>query len=802
VQNFKYNGGMRKWRLKPGDPLCLTLATDARLEPTDYYNDQTWQLSLGGGTPPALAFQTTYGLRARSMRMFPCFTEGEETRMDPEEFTDPPIIEQIYPNFLQVRFMPFPEIDVQAAYWVPQSQAVAGRLSVSNRSKATRQIQLDWVGQLSAIDEGQRLAAVEMQAASVLSGRTGDLAPVVFLTGGPKAGSGSYPSLRLNSELQPGETRWYTWTQAALSDPEASFALARSLAAQKWEAEHSRLEMANASLVEVFTGIPDWDIAFMMAQREAFSLFVGPTASLPHPSFVQNRLPDQGYSLRGDGSDYNHLWNGQSPLESYYLSNLILPVAPDLAKGLIYNFLHVQDEWGFIDWKPGLGGQRSRLLATPVLATLAWRIYEASEDRDFLERTFSGLHKFIYHWLTPEHDQDRDGIPELDHPMQIGAEDHPLYSYWYEWAQGVDISTMESPVLIAFLYQECQSLIKIATLLRRAETIPALRSLAEQLKEAAEATWSESASAYQNRDRDSHYSLEEELLAQNSGQGMILIQREFEQPVRLLIHLHTSQANKPYPQIFIHGTSISGQHRIEKIGGEQFKWYSGRGVLTGQNVYRTIEQIDVQGLEAGDETAIYSVGHTFMDHSVLAPLWARIPDASRAEKLVENTITNPDRFWRPFGIPACPHPPENADPQFCNNAHLIWNQLIGEGLVAYGYREQAAQLLERIMNAILTNLKQEGAYRRYYDSDNGKGNGERNMLSGLPPLGLFLETLGIGLISPHKVALEGYNPFPWAVTVKYRGLTIVRQREKSIVIFPDGQTVNIEDSKPRIVSLE
>jgi len=477
-------------------------------------------------------------------------------------------------------------------------------------------------------------------------------------------------------------------------------------------------------------------------------------------------------------------------------------MAPDLAQGLVYNFLSAQDELGFTDWKPGLGGQRSRLLATPLLATLAWRIYEASEDLDFLKKTFPELQKFVYHWLTPEHDRDRDGIPEWDHPLQTGSEDHPLYSYWHEWAQGVDIGTFESPALNALLYQECQSLIKIATMLRRTETIPALRATAEQLKAAVEASWSEHASVYQNRDRDTHDSLDGELLAQNSGEGMILIQREFEQPVRLLIHLQTKQGTIPRPQIFIHGTGISGQHRVEKIAADQFKWFSGRGALTGQNVYRMIEQIDVQGLRAGDEIAIYSVGHTLLDHSLLAPLWAQIPKRERAQQLVENTITNPERFWRQFGIPACPDLHENADPSFCNNVHLAWNQLIGEGLVAYGYREQAAELIGRIMSAILANLKREGAFRRYYDAESGIGNGERNTLSGLPPLGLFLETIGVRLISPHKVALAGYNPFPWAVTVKYRGMTIVRQREKSIVIFPDGQTVNIEDTKPRVVSLE
>ena len=52
---------MYEWNLKNGDPLSLTIATDARLVAPDYTDDQIWELKIGGGDPPALALQTTYG---------------------------------------------------------------------------------------------------------------------------------------------------------------------------------------------------------------------------------------------------------------------------------------------------------------------------------------------------------------------------------------------------------------------------------------------------------------------------------------------------------------------------------------------------------------------------------------------------------------------------------------------------------------------------------------------------------------------------------------------------------------------
>jgi hypothetical protein len=128
--------------------------------------------------------------------------------------------------------------------------------------------------------------------------------------------------------------------------------------------------------------------------------------------------------------------------------------------------------------------------------------------------------------------------------------------------------------------------------------------------------------------------------------------------------------------------------------------------------------------------------------------------------------------------------------------------MIGEGLIAYGYRSLAAELVSRLMAGIVQNYHVEGSFRRYYHSETGAGIGERNILHGLAPLGLFMQTLGVSMISPHQVKLSGFNPFPWPVTVKYRGISILRQKERTVVVFPDGQLLNIDDPADQIVSLE
>jgi hypothetical protein len=50
--------------------------------------------------------------------------------------------------------------------------------------------------------------------------------------------------------------------------------------------------------------------------------------------------------------------------------------------------------------------------------------------------------------------------------------------------------------------------------------------------------------------------------------------------------------------------------------------------------------------------------------------------------------------------------------------------------------------------------------------------------------------------------LTGKNPFPWPVTVKYRGLTVTRQAEQTVVAFPDGQTLTLDDPTDAVVSID
>ena len=242
LTNSPYNMNMREWSLRAGDPLNLTLAADMRFSTPNYVNDHIWEMELGSGEPPALSLRTTFGLRARAIRIFPRFTEAGTSIADVSEFAAPPVIRRCYPNFLELSFSPFEGLEVTYEVRVPESNAITGRVTIINRSTETRKPRLEMCAALVPLD-GHAFSHTQMQMVNVLVGQTGGLVPLLFLTGGPLPGPGPQPSLMVDLDLGPGESRQLTWAQAATAEHQTSFDTARLVAAQPWDAERARIEL-------------------------------------------------------------------------------------------------------------------------------------------------------------------------------------------------------------------------------------------------------------------------------------------------------------------------------------------------------------------------------------------------------------------------------------------------------------------------------------------------------------------------------------------------------------------------------
>ena len=476
---------------------------------------------------------------------------------------------------------------------------------------------------------------------------------------------------------------------------------------------------------------------------------------------------------------------------SYYLSTL-LPGAPHLLKGLVQNFLAVQDINGEIDCKPGIGGQLGKFQAAPLLASLAWKAYRATRDRPFLADAYPRLLAFFRAWLSPAHDHDGDSLPEWTNTLQTGFEDNPLFDAWHPWAQGAEISVIQSPTLASMLHREARTLVRIAEELDITDDRLYLKTRAGIMRAGIEACWDADLSYYRYRDRDTKFSSPGRVISQRRFTPHYTLQKKLKEPARLLIRIQSASGGSPHPEMTIRG-SLEGQDQEETIPRTAFQWMTGGAVATTQKVYDSLGTFDVTGLERRDTITIQSLDLTGEDHTLFLPLWAEIPDQDEAAQLVQNRLLSEEHFHHPFGAPALPLIPDpNADP-ICLSVHLPWNQLIGEGLLAYGFRKEAAGLVTRLMSAVILNLKQSGAFYTRYHAASGMGMGERNTLAGLAPLGLFLQTLGLQIHSTEHIKLSGENPFPWPVTVKYRGLVVTRSTGQTQVTFPSGQSVTLTD---------
>ncbi len=814
---------MRDWHLTQADPLALRLAADVRLAPTDYPNDHIWELSLAGGEPAALTVRTTYGLRAQDMRLFPGFADGDVHLNDPAEFVSPPEVRAFYVNYVRVTCEPFAGLAVTADYWVPDSHTLAGQFTFTNRGPAPRSVTLLLSTLLKPLNHTRGMAIDQVDIfgrAGLLEGQTGNLDLVVLLEGPAEMAPAPYPTLARRLHLEPGETLPVRWVQVASLFPTApppspargepaaidhrALGLERArqlLLKEEWEGEFARIELLNAGLLDIETGDQDWDAALAFAQTVALRSYVGPTLHLPHPSFVFSRHADRGYSLKGDGSDYTWLWNGQVATEAYVNLPQVVAAAPDLAKGVIRNWLAVQAADGFIDWKPGLAGQRERTLCIPLLATLAWRLYEHTEDAAFLAEVYSGLRRFLDIWFTSRHDRDQDGVPEWTHTIQSAFDDNPSFVRWQTWGQGADITAAEAPDLAAYLYRECRALERMAAV-AGLPADPLLAERAERLAKRVAGMWREPTASYHYIDRESHVSPLGEVLATGRGDLAVDVARRFATPARLLVKVIGPREARPQMSVSFSGRGRRGRHRVENLRKSRVQWFFGIGTATSDKLYSALDRLEVHGLTDEFEVTVSTVDYSHQDQTLLLPLWAGLPDPARAEALVRRTLIDPQRYWRAYGLPNCSaselaYRPDNRGGS--GGVWLMWNTMLAEGLVDYGYRAEAAELIRRLMQGMLHCLKEEKAFREAYNPDQLEGLGDRDYLWGVAPVALFMHALGVRVVSPRKVYLSGRNPFPWSVTVRHKGLTVVRGLAATTVLFPSGRSAQVADEAEHVV---
>lgn len=773
-------------------PHELVIAADGMFTEVDYADDQIWEVIIGQGDPPAMAIQTSYGMRAVFLRFFPIFTIKSEQIVNPANFYQPPRLLQFYPNYLKFGFLPFVNINVVMEYWVPGSKMLAGRMRTENSGVDHCDLRLDWIGQLKHAGDGEIMVPDGIDFNTVLSGKAADIHPVCFISGGPQISRSAFSGLALQQKLYPGSSEVLHWAVAGHSEKAESFTAARNQTFCNWDAEISRLERLNqARMAEIFTGYEDWDATLAFSQKTGLGLLMPGGNQFPNRSFVISRQPDQGFSKNGTGSDHPFDWSGQALLDAYYLSLIFLPFNVEFIKGIIENVLAVQGKTGVIDWRPGIAGQRTGQLAQPLLAGMVLKVMEVKLDPTWLKVIHSRLIDFLLAWLQPKQDKDRDGFPEWKSALQagLGGSDANFHDF-------TDYNYLESPGLAAMLLNESRALIQLGEMDGEHQYDSWLNRLSEKLITVIDECWREEEGEWISRDYQTHRSFPALRIANVIGSRKVEINKVLKFPQRICISV---KLRKPLSRPI--KLTVEGEFETQKIKlillSRDFRWDSKSGSFTSSELFSQIGSVQIEGLEKGDSTRLHTMDSICKDISNLLPYWAvSCMDPIKNER-VEKTIQN--RYQSPFGLLMLPrndgakHRPEKGVISF------PWNAMIIEGLLRHGKRAEAAALILAHLDAASKHLSQFGEFRALLTAENGYAIGERGSLHGLIPVGLFLKIAGIDTVSQSEIILNGLNPFPKPITLKYQGTTIILNSDKTVVLLNNKDAIEI--TKPERVKI-
>lgn len=838
--------------LTPGAPWSVKIAADARLTHTDYGDDAIYALNAAEGS---LGLVSSYGGRCARMLWDLRWQQANSAEVIHAltDYAAPPVLHDYGPGFALITTHPFPALEAQIAYIAHTSHIAICRIELHNPTDTAiecvltsgMQLQLHKQTEVPSEPVANFLLEEAVHGAFVYT------VPLQLVQLWTEAGA-------FETVASPDHHTWnVTHTRAISLAPAARQVLlfglltpqreetgqslhtmAQEILATDWTAELARQRNASANIPQIETGNADWDAAIACAYRMAARCYQSGSGDtqhrpevaapggrapdihqsgtgyppLPYESFVFTRIPERGYPPDGNPHEHSWQWNGQVATEAYVSLPGVLPFAPELGKAVLRNYLHIQQEDGFIDWKPGLAGQRAGWDCMPLLATLARMIYDYTSDLEFLHEVYEGLLRHLDRWFGPTNDRNGDGFPEWSHTVQSAFDDNPSFVRWRTWSQGADLSMTNSPDLGAYLYREHRELVAIARMLpeqRRLALnadIVRLTHRADHLRDMVETLWNAEHGTYLYGDRDTLLSHPGEHVWTRRGAGewryghkaeggngkVISIAPPIPSPRlarRVVVRIEGEEA--PNVSILLQGEDATDQPLAEVLERTAFGWWDGDLVsATSEGRFAKLSHITIAGVGTQHRVRISFVDYTRQDQTQLLPLWAGIPDATRAAELVRRTITDPARFWRTYGMPNC----SAQDPSYASNndggsggVWMVWNTMIGEGLCDYGYFAEAWELFSRIMAAEVRSLTENHCFREAYDSDTGAGLGDQDYLWGTVPLHLLTRLHGVQILSPDQVRLLPADTLDRRIIIRQHGITVERQGRQATITWGNGQ---------------
>lgn len=795
---------MREWQLTGASPMAPRIAADARTGRTNLHDDQVWQLRLGAPAEPAISLETRYGGRVGLARVVPIWTVERRQVLEAQGYHRPPTLTAFAPDYLRVTAEPAPGISAALEFWTMESQAVGGRIICRNTSDQHRALHLAIAAQ--AIRNNQTLRAVFLSlddgGTALQVGRLSHLQPVLLVEGG--TGTGINPRLGRALDLAPGQSVSVRWVLAGLPERNDSLALAHRWLARSWDGELAAIERRAEAMPQIETGDEGWDAVLAWSAQTVLRSFLDATGNLPHPSPVGERIPATGYTVGGSlAGGFSAAWGGQTMPTALLIAPLVALAAPELAKGLVLNFLAVQRDDGWIDAKPGLDGQRAQVLAPPLLASLALTVYHYTQDEAFLADNLDALAAFFTRWMLPDLDRDRDGVPEWQHPDQGANPASPTLAANRPWSQGVDITALEAPDLVAYLAREAAALQRAAEIVNRPEIATEFARQRAALIERLREFWDDERGVFSYRDRDTHACPTGDRLYEAKGDQPLRERTPLPQPSRLILRVIGGQSHRPKLTCSIEGIDGSGRGAHETLEASDFTWHRGSGVATTRAVWQTLTNLTFSGLSRVYKVQVSTLDLSQHDLGLLVPLAVDGLDAELVQRTLA-VLTDPAQYWRAYGLAGCPANTPGYDAAGvtgCGGSSPHLTALLAEALIDRGDVDAARELFERVIAAQARALRERHAFFASYDPDTGEGRGEPDALTGTVPFGWFTRLAGAFVLARDAVAISG----PWAlgaraITWTQHGVRLERSATGTWIAFPGGYAVELPvDAAPQIV---
>jgi hypothetical protein len=761
------------------------LAADIRSGEPSPINDQIWEFTCGVGEPPAVALQTTYGLRAIGMRIFPRFIQNKIPISDPRAFSTPPMITFFASNFISVQFKPVTSIDVSYKTWVPNSQTLVGQIEFKNLTDEPVKLDMEWIVQLKPILPGSMMTATDFSVNKVLQGQSQKLFPVFFLTGGPSSSFSSYPSLGVQMALSPQSSRQFTWALSTLDSVEMSFYSARKYSAFSLETEQLKIEMRDKQqLVKFDYGSFERDRQILKSQVKTDQLLLPPFKHFSHESFAVNRLPDHGFSPLGDGNDAGAGWGIQSVLDAWLVSHLLLPARPDLLKGIIQNFLDQQTDDGTIEYQASWNGNRTGLLAAPILASIVLDLSLYLPDKEWLGQVYPSLVRYLKMWFKQDGSQNSSSLPTWKHIAQTGFVENsnlidPLVTL---------IPAAEFPSLTAMLYHECESLVKLSKVINDDGDLEWLNERMQHLRVNLDSCWNAETGSFQLRDKLTHETTAGKVIHTFRQNGCFTSKKLVKCSRTLFVIINRKNSGSPAIECHING--FRGKEKVEiSIASKTIRWNMDRGIAVLEETLDSIVQISITGMKKGETAIIGYPDFTYKDPAFMTPLWAEMLTPERAKLLIQKSglVISNGEFFQPD--------PSTDSRTISSELPMFLKIMWVEGLINYGYSELAASFFKNwfFSEESISHTRIGEPAEIYLSKTNDISLAS---LNDLLPIRVLLRLLGIKKITPCEVILSGFNQnFP-PVTVQYNKIKLILDTICTKITTDSGESVEIKEPGP------